>query len=165
MQLDHCLGGGGAGDNLWVSLALSIDGVSVTARSSCWQSILFRDYEAFAVASLSKFQFYAWTAAGVFGYILLTLAQSLVQGRFVFADIPKNLPGIILISAATTATSQGITSVKGAKGAGDIYPSVADFVTTGGLVVARAVPVFSLDDRWSFHVPLFGCVQRSCEHY
>src|ERR1700737_1934355 len=37
-------------------------------------------------------------------------------GKFVFADIPKNLPGIILISAATTATSQGITATKGAKG-------------------------------------------------
>jgi hypothetical protein len=77
------------------------------------------------------------TAAGVFGYILLTLGQSLVQGKFVFADIPKNLPGIILISAATTATSQGITAMKGAKGAGDICPSVAHFVTTGGLVVAE----------------------------
>ena len=99
-------------------------------------SSLFLDKET-DTYSLSKFQFYAWTAAGVFGYILLTLAQSLVQGKFVFADIPKNLPGIILISAATTATSQGITAMKGAKGAGDIYPSVADFVTTGGLVVAE----------------------------
>jgi len=103
---------------------------------------LFLDKET-DTYSLSKFQFYAWTAASVFGYILLTLAQSLVQGRFVFADIPKNLPGIILISAVTTATSQGITAAKGAKGAGDIYPSVADFVTTGGLVVA---------DRFQFFV-------------
>jgi hypothetical protein len=102
---------------------------------------LFLDKET-DTYSLSKFQFYAWTAAGVFGYILLTLAQSLVQGRFIFADIPKNLPGIILISAATTATSQGITATKGAKGAGDIYPSVADFVTTGGLVVAERFQFF-----------------------
>jgi hypothetical protein len=92
--------------------------------------------------SLSKFQFYAWTAAGVFGYILLTIAQSLVQGKFVFADIPKNLPGIILISAATTATSQAITATKGAKGAGAIYPSISDFITTGGLVVAERFQFF-----------------------
>jgi hypothetical protein len=102
---------------------------------------LFLDKET-DTYSLSKFQFYAWTAAGVFGYILLTIAQSLVQGKFVFADIPKNLPGIILISAATTATSQGITAAKGAKGAGAIYPSMADFITTGGLVVAERFQFF-----------------------
>jgi hypothetical protein len=84
--------------------------------------------------SLSRLQFYMWTAAAIFGYIVLTVAQTLVQGQFVFANIPQGLPGIIFISAATTATAQGVTSIRGAKGAGPIYPSFSDFVTTGGVV-------------------------------
>jgi hypothetical protein len=104
-------------------------------------SALFLDKET-DTYSLSKFQFYAWTTAGIFGYLVLTLAQSLVQGKFVFADIPKNLPGIIFISATTTAVAQGITLARGAKGAGPIQPSVADFVTTGGLVAAERFQFF-----------------------
>ena len=92
--------------------------------------------------SLSKFQFYSWTVAAIFGYLVLTLAQSLVQGKFVFADIPKNLPGIIFISAATTAVAQGITVARGAKGAGPVQPGLADFVTTGGLVTAERFQFF-----------------------
>jgi hypothetical protein len=92
--------------------------------------------------SLSKFQFYSWTAAAIFGYLVLTLAQSLVQGKFVFADIPKNLPAIIFISATTTAVAQGITVARGAKGAGPVQPGLADFVTTGGLVAAERFQFF-----------------------
>ena len=92
--------------------------------------------------SLSKFQFYSWTAAAIFGYLVLTLAQSLVQGKFVFADIPKNLPGIIFISATTTAVAQAITVARGAKGAGPVQPGLADFVTTGGLVTAERFQFF-----------------------
>jgi hypothetical protein len=92
--------------------------------------------------SLSKLQFYSWTVAAIFGYLVLTLAQSLVQGKFVFAEIPKNLPGIVFISATTTAVAQGITVARGAKGAGPIQPSLADFVTTGGLVAAERFQFF-----------------------
>jgi len=38
--------------------------------------------------SLNKLQFYLWMAAAVFGYIYLSIARSLVQGNFEFADIP-----------------------------------------------------------------------------
>ncbi|MBV9674192.1 MAG: hypothetical protein JO076_15380 [Verrucomicrobia bacterium] len=72
---------------------------------------------------LSRFQFFSWTAAAIFGYIVLTLAQTPVQGRFVFADIPQGLPGIIAIGAVTTVAAQSITSFRGAKGAGPIYPA------------------------------------------
>jgi hypothetical protein len=102
---------------------------------------LFLDQET-NTYSLSKLQFYAWTVAAIFGYLVLTLAQSLVQGKFVFADIPKNLPGIIFISAGTTAVAQGITAIRGAKGAGPIQPSLGDFVTTGGLVAAERFQFF-----------------------
>jgi hypothetical protein len=93
--------------------------------------------------SLSKFQFYAWTAAAIVGYLNLTFAQSLVQGTFfVVADIPANLPGIVFISGTTTAIAQGITAARGAKGAGPIYPCLADFVTTGGVVAAERFQFF-----------------------
>jgi hypothetical protein len=92
--------------------------------------------------SLSKFQFYLWTAVGIFGYVYLALVQSLIQGKAVFPEIPENLPGIIFISAATTALATGITAARGPKGSGDVHPSLGDFVTTGGLVVAERFQFF-----------------------
>lgn len=87
--------------------------------------------------SLSKFQFYLWTAASVFGYAYLTLSRSLIQWNFEFAPIPENLPGIIFASASTAVIAQGTASAKGAMGAGGVKPSFSDFITTGGVVVAE----------------------------
>ena len=92
--------------------------------------------------SLSKFQFYVWTSVAIFGYVYLALVESLVQGKAVFPEIPENLPGIILISAATGALAAGISTAKGPKGAGDIHPSLGDFITAGGLVVAERFQFF-----------------------
>jgi hypothetical protein len=110
---------------------------------------LFLDKET-ATYSLSKFQFYLWTVAALIGYIYLALSRSLRQGYFDFHDIPNNLPGIIFISAATTASAQFITVARGPKGAGDQNPSYADFVSTGGVVVA---------ERFQFFVwTILGCL-------
>ncbi len=84
--------------------------------------------------SLSKFQFYSWTAAAIFGYLYMLLVRSLIQGHFDFPDIPTNLPGLLLISGSTSVVAKGITTVRGPKGAGSIQPSLADFVTVGGVV-------------------------------
>ena len=92
--------------------------------------------------SLSKFQFYAWTLAGIFGYVYLTTARSLIQGIFEFAPVPENLPGILLISVSTGALASGITNSKGSKGAGEENPSLADFITTGGVVAAERLQFF-----------------------
>jgi hypothetical protein len=89
--------------------------------------------------SLSKLQFYLWTLAALFGYVYLSVSRSLVQGKIEFADIPENLPGILLVAVSTSAVAIGITSGKGSKGAGERNPSLADFVTTGGLVAAERV--------------------------
>lgn len=99
-------------------------------------SAIFLDPET-NTYSLSKFQFYAWTAAAILGYIYLMVSKSWVQGDFTFPDIPRNLPGIIFVSAATSAVAVGITSAKGSKGAGEVNPSLADFVSTGGVVAAE----------------------------
>jgi hypothetical protein len=92
--------------------------------------------------SLSKFQFYLWTAVAIFGYVYLALVESLVQGKAVFPEIPENLPGIILVSAATSVLATGITAARGPKGAGDIHPSLGDFVSAGGVVVAERFQFF-----------------------
>lgn len=87
--------------------------------------------------SLSQCQFYAWTAVSILGYIYLVTAKSLIQGSMSFPDIPAGLPGILLASAGTTVLAAGVASAKGDKGAGEIQPSLADFITTGGVVAAE----------------------------
>lgn len=101
-------------------------------------SAIFLDPET-NTYSLSKTQFYAWTAAAVFGYVYLTISKSWIQGDFTFADIPDNLPGIIFVSASTTAVAVGITSAKGSKGSGELNPSLADLVSSGGVIAAERV--------------------------
>jgi hypothetical protein len=84
--------------------------------------------------SLSKLQFYAWTVAALGGYIYLSVARSLVQGQFIFADVPENLPGIVLISVGTGVLATGITGTSGGKGSGSFSPSPSDLITSGGVV-------------------------------
>ena len=92
--------------------------------------------------SLSKFQFYLWTAAVVAGYIYLTITRIWVRGDFVFPDLPDNLPGIIMITVSTTALSIGITSSKGAKGAGEQQPGLSDLIATGGIIASERLQFF-----------------------
>ena len=107
---------------------------------SVW-TMLFLDQET-DTYSLSKSQFLVWTAVSLFGYVFLTLAKSLMQDTVVFSDLPENLPGIIAISAGTGVLAPAITGIKGPKGAGQLNPSAADFITTGGLVVAERFQFF-----------------------
>ncbi len=83
--------------------------------------------------SLSKLQFYLWTNAALFGYAYLFISRVLIQ-HGIWPDIPPNLPGVIAIAAGTSVSSQLITSSKGSKGAGALYPGFADFITSGGVV-------------------------------
>jgi hypothetical protein len=106
-----------------------------------WVAALVLDKET-ATFSLSKFQLYLWTAAAIFGYLYLSIARGWVQGVWTFLDIPKNLPGIIFIGGGTTVIAQFITSGKGPKGAGETNPSYADFVSTGGVIVADRFQFF-----------------------
>jgi hypothetical protein len=94
---------------------------------------LFLDEET-QTYSLSKCQFYAWTLAAILGYVFFAVAMSIVQGSPVFPDIPEGLPGILLFSAGTSVISTGIVSTKGNKGAGEVHPTLADFITTGGVI-------------------------------
>lgn|GEM_PF-4783596 len=103
--------------------------------------VFFLDRET-ATYSLSKFQFYVWTAAAVIAYIYLNASRCLVQGACEFLDVPTNLPGIVLISASTVALAQVVTLQRGPKGAGEQHPSLADFIASGGIVSAERVQFF-----------------------
>jgi hypothetical protein len=99
---------------------------------------LFLDRET-ATYSLSKFQFYIWTAVSVVAYLYLAASRSWVQGVWSFIAIPENLPGIVFISGATGAMAMVATNSRGPKGAGDVHPSLADFVSSGGVVAVERV--------------------------
>lgn len=100
-----------------------------------WLSTLFFDVQTNSY-SLSKCQFYAWTAAAVIGYLFLAVSKSFVQGSAIFPDIPPGLPGILVASVGTVVLSSGISSAKGDKGAGNQGPNLSDFIATGGVVAA-----------------------------
>lgn len=99
--------------------------------------ILFLDAET-NTYSLSKFQFYLWTAAALFGYSYLVISKMLVQ-RAAWPDIPGTLPGIIAIGAGTAIGSQVVTGVRGPKGSGAESPNLSDFVTSGGVAAADRI--------------------------
>src|ERR1700732_2452919 len=92
--------------------------------------------------SLSKFQLFAFSMVSFFGYVYVFLCRALVQWNFTFPEIPDNYPSLLAISAGTTAAAVGLNSTLGTKGAGPVYPSAADFISTGGLVVAERFQFF-----------------------
>ena len=92
--------------------------------------------------SLSKFQLFAFSMVSFFGYVYVLLCRTLVQWSFTFPDIPENYPALLAISAGTTAAAAGLNSNRMTKGGGPVYPSPADFISTGGLVVAERFQFF-----------------------
>ena len=104
-------------------------------------SALFLDTET-DTYSLSRLQFFIWTAVAILAYLYLLLSRSLVQANLEFVDVPSGIPGIILVSAGTTVIAQAITRTKGPKGAGEIHPSLTDLVSTGGVIVPERFQFF-----------------------
>jgi hypothetical protein len=112
-----------------------------SSRRGWWEhylTALFLDRET-ATYSLSKFQFYIWTSVSVMAYLYLAASRAWVQGVCTFINIPDNLPGIVFISGATGALAVIATNSRGPKGAGDVHPSLADFVCSGGVVAVERV--------------------------
>ena len=100
--------------------------------------------------SLSKFQVVAWTVVAVFGFVYLFLCRTFVQWNFTFPPIPEGLPTLLGVSAGTTVVATGITAQHGSKGAGPLHPSMADFISSGGIIAG---------DRFQFFVwTVIGCL-------
>ncbi|HXJ42866.1 MAG TPA: hypothetical protein VNH18_26530, partial [Bryobacteraceae bacterium] len=91
--------------------------------------------------SLSKFQFYCWTVAAVFGYCYLVLGKMVVQGLN-WPDMPEGLPAIIAIGAGTSVGAQFVSNVRGPKGSGSERPSLGDLVSSGGVAAPERVQFF-----------------------
>jgi hypothetical protein len=92
--------------------------------------------------SLSKFQLFAFSLVSFFGYVYVFLCRALVQWNFSFPEIPDNYPSLLAISAGTTVAAVGLTIARGTKGGGPVYPSAADFISDGGLVVPERFQFF-----------------------
>jgi hypothetical protein len=125
-----------AGLALLIYFLLSAGHKALRATSENKTSLLtalFLDEET-QTYSLSKCQFYAWTIAAILGYVFFAVARSVVQGSAEFPDIPGGVPAILLFSAGTSVVATGIASSRGSKGAGPCRPTLADFITTGGVV-------------------------------
>jgi hypothetical protein len=104
-----------------------------TSGRTYFLTALFLDEETMTY-SLSKCQFYAWTLAAILGYVFLAVSKSVIQGSAVFPEIPAGLPGILVVSVGTGVLASTITNSKGTKGAGQVHPTLADFITSGGVV-------------------------------
>ena len=102
---------------------------------------LFMDKET-NTYSLSKLQFYLWTIVAVFGYVFLALARNWFQHVYGLPAVPTGLPGIVAIAGGTAVGAQIVTNINGPKGAGQLKPSLADFVTSGDVVAAERVQFF-----------------------
>lgn len=111
-----------------------------TRQFSPWTAF-FLDKET-NTYSLSKFQLLLWTSVFVFSYLYLFLCRALIQWKLGLPPVPQNLPTMLAISAGATVISAGVTETRGSKGSGPVYPSAADFVSTGGLVVGERFQFF-----------------------
>lgn len=92
--------------------------------------------------SLSKLQLLLWTSASVFTYIYFYFCRTLIQWSSEFPDVPPGIATLLGLSAGTTVAAVGLTAVRGPKGAGPLSPTPADFISSGGVVVAERFQFF-----------------------
>lgn len=133
---------------LWILLAVA---VIATVSAIRGKRIGGRRYGIFSVFlidnetntySLSKLQLLLWSAVSVFAYIYLFLCQLLVQWKWQFPDVPEGLPVLLGISGGTAITAAAVQGTRGAKGSGPIHPGPADFISSGGVVIAERFQFF-----------------------
>ena len=92
--------------------------------------------------SLSKLQLFFFSGTFIFGYIYVLLSRWLVQWQFSLPDVPNTIAGLLGISGGTTIFSAGLTAARGSKGAGSQFPTGADLISTGGVVVPERFQFF-----------------------
>lgn len=128
-----------------VCMALIVYALLAIKRGYKWGDAaraLFLDLET-NTYSLSKLQFYLWTAAALFSYSYFALSKLLVQLAGDLPPVPGTLPGIVAIGAGTAVGSQLVSGMRGPKGGGDENPSLSDLITSGGVVAADRVQLLA----------------------
>jgi hypothetical protein len=92
--------------------------------------------------SLSKFQLTLFTLVTIFGYIYIFVCRLFVQWKFELPAVPENLPTMLAVSVGTTVAAAGIGARIGGKGAGAQSPTLADMVSSGGVVMGERFQFF-----------------------
>jgi hypothetical protein len=86
--------------------------------------------------SLSKLQLLLWMVTIVYCFVFLQLAFVFAQGKLQIAPLPEGFEWLLGITGGTALVSGMLTRSRGAKGAGDAGPALADLVSSGGMLAA-----------------------------
>jgi hypothetical protein len=106
------------------------------ARYNAWKLLFLEPQNN--TYSLSRAQFVAWTVAISTSYVFLFVARGLVESVWTFPPL-AGFAMTFLISLGTLVAAQATTTIKGAKGSGDLRPSIADLVVHGGVLALERV--------------------------
>jgi hypothetical protein len=106
------------------------------ARYNAWKLLFLEPQNN--TYSLSRAQFVAWTVAISTSYVFLFVARGLVESVWTFPPL-AGFAMTFLISLGTLVAAQATTTIKGAKGSGDLHPSIADLVVHGGVLALERV--------------------------
>lgn len=88
--------------------------------------------------SLSRAQFILWMIVLTFSYVFIFFARGLVENRWEFPPL-AGFAWTFIISLGTLIGAQATTAVRGAKGAGQVHPSLADLFVHGGVMALERV--------------------------
>ncbi|HWS86299.1 MAG TPA: hypothetical protein VN282_05020 [Pyrinomonadaceae bacterium] len=88
--------------------------------------------------SLSRAQFLVWLLAIIWAYLFLYFGHGFVKNDWGFPSL-GNTVYTFLISLGTLVASSAATAGQGAKGAGEVHPSLSDLVVHGGVLALDRV--------------------------
>jgi hypothetical protein len=121
---------------IW-SLARGLAQISATANNVA--SFFSLVDTATNTYSLSKVQFFAWTAVGIFSYVYLAIVHIWLQRQPNMPDIPMSF--VQLLGVSVSAAMGGIVANRmgNLKAGGTVGPELSDFISDGGDVAPDRV--------------------------
>ena len=88
--------------------------------------------------SLSRAQFLSWLVVIVWSYLVVFFSRGLIEDNWIFPQI-GNSAYVFLTSLGTLVIAQATSKGQGYKGAGQVSPSISDFVVYGGVIALDRV--------------------------
>lgn len=110
---------------------------AVNAKRQGFLSLLLLEPENMTY-SLSRAQFILWTVVIAGCYVFIFVARGLVESVWAFPPL-TGFAWTFIISLGTLLAAQATSSIKGAKGAGELNPSPADLFVHGGVFALERV--------------------------